>query len=316
MKKYVLRRLLVAIPTFLGTTLIVFVMSQLAPGGPMDQLTAGVEMTQEAYDALKASLGLDRPIIIQYLSWLSGFFHGDLGVSYRTNLSVMATISQRIGPTLLLTLTSMVISLLIAVPLGILIARHPYGKLDYLANGFSFLGQAVPNFLFSLVLMYLFGVYLNWLPITGMNSPDSTSLADTLRHIILPCSVLCWRQIAAYMRYTRSSMLEVFNLDYVKTARAKGISERRVILRHVFRNAVIPVITAVGMRVPALIGGTVVVEQIFGWPGVGSLMIDSISYRDYPVIMGITCMIAAVVLITNLVMDLIYAALDPRISYS
>lgn len=195
-------------------------------------------------------------------------------------------------------------------------SRKPYGKLDYFGSGFAFLGQAVPTFFSSLILIYLFAVKLKILPISGMiDANGKVTFIGTVKHLVMPVFVLSWLLTANLLRYTRASMLEVFNEEYVKTARSKGITESRVMIKHVLRNGLIPIVTAIGLQVPFLFGGACVVEKIFTWPGIGSLLVNSITTRDYPVIMGITCMIAIVVLVTNLVLDIIYAALDPRIAF-
>lgn len=316
MFKYIIKRLLISIPVFLGITLCVFIMSSLAPGSPADRLAAETGLTQLEYDALEKSLGLDKPILVRYVIWLKDFVRGDLGNSYDTGKSVSKTIGNRLGPTLLLTGTSLLIAILVAVPLGVLMSRKPYGKLDYFGSGFSFLGQAVPTFFSSLILIYLFAVKLKILPISGMiDANGKVTFIGTVKHLVMPVFVLSWLLTANLLRYTRASMLEVFNEEYVKTARSKGITESRVMIKHVLRNGLIPIVTAIGLQVPFLFGGACVVEKIFTWPGIGSLLVNSITTRDYPVIMGITCMIAIVVLVTNLVLDIIYAALDPRIAF-
>ncbi|MDO4543485.1 MAG: ABC transporter permease [Clostridia bacterium] len=315
MLKYIIKRVLISILVFVGITFLVFVMAHFAPGGPLDLLTADANLSPEAYEALEKSLGLDRPIVVQYADWLGDFIKGDWGVSYRFNSAVSDLIIPRIGPTLLLMGTSLGLALLIAIPLGILVSIKPYGALDYLSNAFAFLGQAVPTFFYSLVLIYLFSVRLGWLPMLGMNTTGETGAWDTIKHMIMPVMVLSWHQMASFIRYTRASMLESRNAEHVKTARSKGLSPSRVQIKHIFRNALIPIVTQIGLQVPLLIGGAVVVEQIFSWPGIGSLLINSILYRDYTVIMGITCLIAVAVLGTNLLLDIIYAKLDPRISY-
>lgn len=316
MFKHIVKRFLISIPVFIGITFCVFIMSNLAPGSPADRLAAEVGLTQTEYEALEASLGLDKPLLVRYGIWFMDLLHGDLGDSYDSGKSVSSVIGSRLGPTLLLTGTSLLLAILISIPLGLLMARNPYGKVDYFGNIFAFLGQAVPTFFSSLILIYFFAVKLRWLPISGMiDTTGKVTLGGTIKHMIMPVAVLTWLMTANLVRYTRSAMLEVFNEEHVKTARAKGITERRVLIAHVLRNGLIPVVTAIGLQVPFLFGGACVVERIFTWPGIGSLLVNSITTRDYPVIMGITCMIAIVVLATNLLLDVIYAVLDPRISY-
>jgi len=316
MAKYILKRILISIPVFIVITLLVYTMSNLAPGGPVDKLTEGANLTQEAYEALKASLGFDKPVIARYWDWLSGFFRGDLGKSYRNGAAVGALIGERVGPTLLLTITSLVIAMLIAIPLGAASAKKRYHAVDYFSSGFAFLGQSMPSFFFCLLLIYVFSVKIPLLPMNGMHTTGTKNVWDLMGHMIMPVTALSLQLVAPLIRYTRGSMLEVMNEEYVKTARSKGITERRVQLRHVFRNAFIPIVTAIGMLVPFLLGGAVVVEQIFSWPGMGSLLMTAIANRDYPIIMGVTCLIAIAVLATNILLDIIYAWLDPRISYN
>lgn len=316
MAKYIIKRILISIPVFIVITLLVFMMSNLAPGGPLDKLTDGANLSADAFAALKASLGFDKPIIVRYWIWLCAFIQGDFGVSYMNGASVGKQLAERIGPTLLLTLTSLALALLIAIPLGSAAARKRYHTVDYASSGFAFLGQSMPSFLFCLLLIYLLSVKLPILPMNGMHTTGTRTAWDLIKHMIMPVMALSFQLIAPLIRYTRGSMLEVLNEEYVKTARSKGITERQVMFRHVFRNAFIPIITEIGMLVPFLLGGAVVVEQIFSWPGMGSLLMTAISNRDYPVIMGVTCLIAIAVLVTNIMLDIIYALLDPRIRYS
>ncbi len=315
MLKYITKRLLVSIVVLIGITFLIFMLSNLAPGGPLDLLTSEANLSKEAYEELKHSLGLDKPAIVRYVLWLSDFLKGDWGTSYKYGTKVSLLISQRIGPTLLLMGCSLGVAILIGVPLGILVAGKPYGTLDYTSNAFAFMGQAIPTFFYSLILMFLFSIKLKWLPLMGMHTNGVQTVGDTIKHLIMPVMVLSWHYTATFIRHTRSAMLEVKNSEHVKTAKSKGLSHSAIVIKHEFRNALIPVVTQIGLQVPLLIGGSVVVEQIFSWPGIGSLLVTSIENRDYPVIMGVSCMVAIAVLITNLVLDILYARLDPRISY-
>lgn len=239
---------------------------------------------------------------------------GDLGYSYRTSNPVIRDISERVGPTLLLTLTVLVVAVIIGVTLGVLAACKPYSVWDTLASGLSFVGSSMPGFFIALVLIYIFAVKLGWLPTGGMyTSVSSTSFTDLVRHMILPTISMAMASAGNYIRQTRSAMLEVMGEEYIKMARAKGMRERVVLYSHALRNALLPIVTTIGMSVPGLVGGSIIIEQIFGWPGMGTLMTMSVTYRDYPVIMGIAMYITVAVLITNLLMDLLYAVLDPRI---
>lgn len=313
-KKYIIKRLLIAIPTFLGITILVYILSSFASGSPLDMLLQNPYITAEEIERKRIEFGLDQPVIIQYFNWLKMLFQGNLGFSYRANLPVLDMILERLGPTLLLTFTATIFSVLIAVPLGIMSAYKPYSLWDYASSGLSFIGSATPNFFAGMILIYLFAVQLKLLPIGGMyDSSGIRSFPILLKHLIMPALVLSLQQVGRLIRQTRGSMLEVLSEDYIRTARAKGLKERTVLIKHGMRTALIPVITELGMMIPFLIGGAVVTEQIFGWPGLGSLMVMSISARDYPVIMGITVLVAVAVLVGNILTDIIYSIIDPRI---
>ena len=316
MFKYVCKRLLYAIPVFLGITFAVYALINLAPGGPLAILASSGEMSLSDLEALKVSLGLDKPLIVRYFLWLGGLFQGDLGTSYRTSQEGGMMIAQRIRPSLLLTGTGILGAILIGIPLGILSAYKPNSAWDHLGSFVSFIGASFPSFFLSLLLIYALAVKLGAFPTSGMYaSGGGESLGDLLHHLALPAFVCGIQPIGNYIKQTRSSVMEVLNEEYIKTARSKGLTNTVVVIKHAFRNALIPVVTTVSLSIPFLVGGAVVVEQIFAWPGIGSLMITSIQSRDYPVIMGVTMLICGVVLAANLVLDLIYAALDPRIQF-
>ncbi|MCI8969865.1 MAG: ABC transporter permease [Oscillibacter sp.] len=314
MKKYIVKRLLIAIPTFIGITILVYLLSSLAEGSPLDMLLSNPYITAEEIARKRVEYGLDKNVFVQYFNWLKQLLQGNMGYSYRTNLPVLGMILERLGPTLVLTFSATIFSVLVAVPLGIMSAYKPYSGWDYISSGLSFVGSATPNFFAGLLLIYLFSVRLKLLPIGGMyDTSGIRTLPMLLKHLILPAMVLSIQQVGRLIRQTRGSMLEVLSEDYVRTARAKGLRENKVLVRHALRNALIPVVTELGMMIPFLIGGAVVTEQIFGWPGLGSLMVMSITARDYPAIMGITVFVAVAVLLGNLLTDLIYSVLDPRI---
>lgn len=313
MGKYVLKRLLVAIPTFFGITILVFIISCLAPGSPLELLLADPMATEADRAVLEHQMGLDDPIVVQYFRWLGNMLRGNLGTSYRTNLPVSQMVLERLGPTLLLTVISTVIAILIAVPLGIMSAYKPYSAWDYISSGLSFVGASTPTFFTGLILIYVFSVKLGILPMGGMYDSGTRSILSLMKHLILPASVLAIFNIGSILRQTRGSMLEVFQEDFIRTARAKGLKERIVIIKHGLRNALIPVVTVLSTMIPFLFGGAVVAEQVFGWPGLGNLMVQSINARDYPAIMGITVVIAVAVLIGNVVVDIVYGFLDPKI---
>lgn len=279
-------------------------------------LMADPMATKEDMEALRAQLGLDQPVIVQYMRWLQSLLQGNLGTSYRTNLPVMGMVLERLGPTLILTLTSTVFSVLIAVPLGIMSAYKPYSPWDYISSGLSFVGASTPTFFTGLVMIYAFAVKMQILPMGGMYDSGVETVASMARHIVLPGLTLTVFNVGSLLRQTRGSMMEVFTEDYIRTARAKGLKELRVVISHGLRNSLIPVVTVLSTMIPFLFGGAVVAEQVFSWPGLGSLMVQSINSRDYPTIMGITVVIAAAVLMGNIITDIAYSLLDPKIRES
>lgn len=313
MRKFLLKRFLILIPVFFGVTFLVFLLSNLAPGSPVDAMITP-DMNEAQIQDLTLRMGLDQPIAVQYAKWLGRMVRGDFGYSYRTKTAVTGVIGERIGPTLVLTGTVLILSIVLGVVLGVIAAYKPYTFWDYLASGISFVGSGVPSFFLALVLIYFFSVKLHLLPTGGMYTNAATeSLADLARHMVLPVIVLTLSISGGYIRQSRSAMLEVLGEEYVKMARARGIKERVVLLRHALRNAMLPIVTAIAMSIPFLVGGSVITEQVFGWPGMGSLMVISISNRDYPVIMGITVYITIAVLAVNVIVDILYALLDPKI---
>lgn len=314
--RYVLRRVIQALPTFLGITLLTYLVMSLAPGSPLDAMLVDPRIPQEEIERMRASLGLDQPVLIQYFRWLLLLLQGNLGYSFSTQRPVMTMIMERLPATAGLSCAALVLSLAVAIPLGIRAASKEGTVHDFVTGGVSLFMMATPNFFMGLILIYLLAIVLKILPSGGMYSSSSVhTLPDLLRHMIMPCLVLSFQQIGGLVRHMRSGMLEVFSEDYVRTARAKGLLPRTVVVRHCLKNALIPIVTVVGMSIPSFVGGAVITEQIFGWPGVGSLMVTAINARDYPVIMGITVFIAAAVLLANLLTDLAYGLLDPRISY-
>ena len=316
MSNYILRRIGLAIVTFFGITVLVFMISSMASGSPLELLLSNQNISPAEVERQRIKLGLDQPVYIQYFSWLKNFLQGNLGESYRTGQPVMKMIMDGLGPTLLLTLSAVIVACLISLPLGIQSARFQNKGWDNSSSVFSFLATSTPSFFLALIFLYLFAVKLKWLPIGGMyDSGNPETPASLLRHLLMPAVVLGMQMVGSLIQYTRSSMLEVMREDYVRTARSKGLRERVVIIKHVLRNSLIPVVTYLGMEIPLLIGGAVVTEQVFSWPGIGNLMIKSIDSRDYPVVMGITVLVAVAVLIFNILTDLIYGVLDPRIRY-
>lgn len=313
---FIFKRILSAIPTFLGITVLVYILASLTPSSPLEILFNDPLASPEEMARKSRELGLDQPVIIQYFNWLLQLLSGNMGTSIRTNLPVMEMIEQRLLPTLTLTGSAMLITLLISLPLGIMAAYKPYSRWDYVSSGLSFIGAAMPNFFAGLLLIYLFCVEIRIFPTSGMyDTSGDRTVSMFLHHLILPAFVLAIQMIGGLIRQCRGSMLEVLQDDYIRTARAKGLEEKEVLIHHALRNAWIPIVSWFSTQIPFLIGGAVVTEQIFGWPGLGSLMVQSINARDYPVIMGVSVVIAIVVLVGNLLVDLIYGMLDPRITY-
>ena len=314
MWKYILKKVLLAIPVLLGITIIDYAIMSLA-GSPLEMM-AGPRVT-EAGIALKAEqLGLDKPAWLQYLNWLGELLRGNLGTSFKSFRPVSETIGQHIGPTLLLMGTSLVVGLLIAAPAGIYSAIHRYKKRDYAVVTASFFGSSVPGFFLAMMLVYLFTVRLGWLPSSGMTTAGTGGgFLDVAQHMVMPVIVLAVSVAGGNIRYIRSSVLEILEMDYLRTATSKGIGRRLVMNKHALRNALLPIVTVVGMQIPTLFGGAVIVEQIFSWPGLGLITMNAITGRDYPVIMGVCLLSAVVVLASNLLTDIVYALVDPTIKY-
>ena len=314
MLKYILKKILLAIPVLLGITIIDFLLMNLA-GSPIDMMT-GPKVTESMKALRAAAWGLDQPIWKQYLGWLAEILQGNLGYSYKTYQPVAEMIGSHIGPTLLLMGSSLVLGLLIAIPAGIYSAVHRYQKRDYAMVTTSFVFSSVPSFFMALLLIYLFTVRLGWLPSSGMTTPGlDGSVTDILRHMVMPVIVLAEGVAGSNIRYIRSAVLEILEMDYLRTARAKGIGRFRVINKHALRNALLPIVTVIGMQIPTLFGGAVIVEQVFSWPGLGLITMSAILGRDYPVIMGVCLLSAVVVLLANLLTDIVYALVDPTIKY-
>ena len=317
MKKYILKRLLIAIPTFLGITLLVFALCYNASGSPLVLLLSDPNISEVEVARRAEELGLNEPFHIQYISWMKNFLGGNLGYSYRTGGAVMDMLMEALWPTVLLTLSAVLVACLISFPLGVQSARHQNGIWDTISSVFSFLSTSTPSFFLGLVFLSIFSVQMGLLPIGGMyDTGKAETLSSMLRHLFMPACVLGSTMVGSLIQYIRSSMLEVMREDYVRTARSKGLKERIVVTKHILRNSLIPVVTYLGMEIPLLMGGAVVTEQVFSWPGLGNLMLKSISSRDYPVIMGVTIITAVAVLVFNLLTDLIYGVLDPRIRHN
>lgn len=305
-----------SIPILFGITILSFAIMKAAPGDPVS-LMVDPSIKQADREKFIEKYGLNEPEHIQYMKWLGNMMQGDFGTSIvRKGTPVIDLILARLPNTLLLMLVSTILALLISIPLGVLSARRPYSKLDYGITFTSFIGLAVPNFWFGLILIMVLSVNLGWFPTGGVMTLNSGfSLWDRIHHLILPAFVLATADMAGLTRYTRSSMLDVLRQDFIRTARAKGFKENRVVYKHGLRNGLLPVVTIFGLMIPSFIGGAVVTEQIFSWPGLGKLFIDSAFQRDYPVIMSMTVISAVLVVIGNLIADILYAIIDPRIEY-
>ena len=316
MSAFLLRRFAQAVLLLFIVSMIGFVILHLAPGGPLSQFAAGGEMAQQDLDRIAEQLGLNRPLPIQYAEWLWRMLAGDWGSSYRDGQPVLHVIASHIGATLELMLTSTLLAMLLGAWIGILGAIRRYSLFDSLATIGAMIALSIPTFWFGLVVIYVFSVGLGWLPAGNRYTIGDGSLLNQVHHLIGPVMVLALVSTAVWSRYMRSSMLEVVNQDYVRTARAKGLPERSILIRHALRNALLPMITITGLHVPTLLSGALVTETIFTWPGMGRLFLDSISYRDYPVVMGILMFTAVLVLLGSLVADLLYGIADPRISRS
>ena len=312
MLAYLARRTLTLLPILLLMSIIVFALIRMVPGDPIDVMYGGEGMDAIRRAALSHELGLDQPVVVQYGKWLWRAVQGDLGNSYRAGMPVLQLIGQRLPATLFLSFAALFLSLLIALPLGLLAAVKRNSGADMAAMIFAILGISLPNFWSGILLVLVFAIWLGWLPSIGYVSPFE-DFFQSLRHLILPAIALGWALSGTTTRLARSSMLEELGKDYVRTARGKGLAERTVLLTHTLRNALIPTVTMIGLQLGFLIGGTVVVETVFAWPGVGLLVVDSIFARDYPVVQGIVLVIAVVVVLVNLLVDVIYTVLDPRI---
>ena len=314
MWKYVAKKILLALPVLLGITLIDYLIMCLA-GSPLDMMISP-RATQEAVAMKAQQLGLDQPVLVQYLSWLGQLFQGNLGYSYKSYQPVAEMIGSQMAPTLLLMGVSLVLGLLIAVPAGIYSAIHRYQKRDFAVVTASFFGSSIPGFFLALILIYVFNVRLGWLPSSGMFTPGTGGdFWDVVRHLIMPAVVLTVSVAGSNIRYIRSAMLEILEMDYLRTAKAKGIGRFLVINKHALRNALLPIVTVIGMQIPTLFGGAVIIEQIFSWPGLGLVTMNAITGRDYPVIMGVCLLSAVVVQVSNLLTDIVYALVDPTIKY-
>jgi peptide/nickel transport system permease protein len=317
-RQYLIRRLLLVIPAMLGISVVLYTVLALAPGDPFGELASNPAVPPEVAAALRAKFGLDDPVWLRYARWFAAMLHGDWGFSFVSRMDVDRLILQRLPTTLAVIGAAQLIAILVAVPVGVLAGTRPYSIFDQIANTLAFVGFSLPTFFTGLLLILVFSIQLDWLPFVyraDLNSTGWRFYWDHIRQSIMPVTVLGLFQGASLVRYVRSSVLEVRRLDYVTTARSKGIGERKVIVKHVVRNALIPVVTLVMLQMPVVFGGAIVTEQIFRVPGIGSLLISSMLSNDTPVVMAVTFVFSCLVVLCNLIADILYAWLDPRISF-
>jgi peptide/nickel transport system permease protein len=315
---YILRRLLIAVPSLLGISVVLFTVLALAPGDPFEELATNPNVPAEVRMALRAKFGLDDPVWQRYAHWFVSMLRGDWGFSFVSRIDVEQLILQRLPTTIVVIGLSQVLAILVALPVGIIAAVKPYSWFDRIASTLAFVGFSLPTFFTGVIFILFFSIYLGWLPFVYRSDIAATGWLwwwEQFKQSIMPIAVLGLFQAASMMRYVRSAVLDVIRLEYVNTARSKGLSERVVVLKHVVRNALIPVVTLVALQMPAVFGGAIVTEQIFRIPGIGSLLIDAILRNDTPVIMAVTFVFACLVIAFNLIADLLYGWLDPRISY-
>ncbi|MDS9470680.1 ABC transporter permease [Sporosarcina pasteurii] len=320
MIQYIIRRILVFIPMLIALSMIVFGLAKAAPGDPFTGKILDPNINPEVYEQQREALGLNKSIPEQYLMWASRVSRGDFGESITYNgRSVQSLIKERIVNTVYLGLFALIITLVVAIPIGIYSAKKPYSLLDYAGTTFGFAGLAIPNFFFGLVVIYFLSIKLGWFPAQGtLSSTDLSGFAefkDRIHHMFLPGITLGLASTAAYMRYMRSEVLDVLSSDYIRTAKAKGMSERNVLYKHTLRNALIPIITLMGFEFGAILSGAIITEQVFNFPGLGTLFIGSITNRDYPIVMAIALLLGVAILVGNLLADIFYSIVDPRIRY-
>lgn len=316
MTAYIVRRVVQMIPLLFGISLVLFAVIQAAPGGPeAAMLQSGRFIDPAVIEAYRQRLGVDRPVPVQYVRWLGGAVRGDLGISFSTSRPVTEMILERLPATVELMGASFLLAAILAFALGILSAVRQYSWWDHLGTGVSFLGIAMPVFWLALILQLVFSVRLGWLPVSGRDVTGASSVGGHLAHLVLPAFVLSFRYTAGWSRYLRSSLLGALRADYVRTARAKGLPETTVVGVHALRNALIPVVSIMALNLAGLFSGAVITETVFAWPGIGQLFVNAMYARDYPLLMGILLLGSVMVVVFNLVADIVYGVLDPRIRY-
>lgn len=317
MFRYILRRVLISIPTLFGISIIIFVLANLMPGDAMLAMLADdTTLSREVLEEQRARVGLDDPLPVRYVRWMGNVLQGNLGYSFVSSTRVGEAIMTRIPPTVELMGAALLFALVVGITLGVISALKQYSALDYVLTIFSFAGLSLPVFFVGMLFIYFFALRLDWLPPSGMRTAgEPYNLRDNLEHLLLPALAIGLLRTVTFMRYTRSSMLEVMSSDYLMTARAKGLRPRTIITVHAMRNAMIPIVTVLGLSLPTLLAGAVYVETIFQWPGMGLLFIRAVTQRDHPMIMGIALVSSVAVLVSNLLIDITYAFIDPRIRY-
>jgi peptide/nickel transport system permease protein len=323
MTRYIIRRILQAIPLLLLISFIVFMLMQMIPGGPLAAYENNPNITSQDLERLRIELGLDVPKHLQYLNWLAALLHGDWGTSLITGRSALVEIGERLPNTLYLSLTAFTIALLISIPIGVVSAVRQYSWFDHCTTTLAFIGHSIPVFWFGLILIMVFNVALKnpatggpLLPGGGMYTIGvPPTLEDRLSHLIMPAGVLAFFNLATHVRYMRAGMLDVLHQDYVRTAHAKGLSHHAVLIKHAFKNAILPLVTIIGLELPGLVSGALITETIFSWPGMGRLFFNSIERADYAVMMGVLMLSATLIIAFGLLTDIVYAFLDPRIRF-
>jgi peptide/nickel transport system permease protein len=310
-----LRRLIGTLPILLPISLLLFCIVHLAPGGPLEVYADNPSVTPEALEQIRIAYGLDRPLPVQYLLWLKSMMAGDWGYSIRTGRPVMVEIAERLPATLLLGGSAMALSLLLALPIGVLTAALRRSTIDHLLTFLSFSGLSIPVFWLALMLQLLFSITLGWLPAAGFETIGDSGPLDRLAHLAMPAVVLSFATVASWSRYLRSSIVEVLKQDYIRTAFAKGHNFAGVLIHHALRNALIPVVTIISLELASVISGAVITETVFAWPGIGRLFVESMEGRDYPVLMGLMMLGSVSLVLANLLADIVYAVIDPRIRY-
>jgi peptide/nickel transport system permease protein len=311
MANFLLRRLFTTLLVMLGVSFVVFMIIHLVPGDPV-RIMLGLQADQAKIEKIRRQMGFDRPLLVQYGDWLWSALHGDLGQSFITGQSVTKAVAQRFPATLSLAAAALTIALIIALPAGTISALNVGSPLDYAAMFFSQVGVSIPDFWLGILLMLIFALALGWLPPSGYTSPTE-DFGDWLQHLILPSMTVGLITASILTRFVRSAVLEVLHQNHVRTARAKGLAEQNIIIRHVLKNAAIPIVTIVGMQMASLLGGIIIVEVIFAWPGLGRLALDAVVRRDYPMVQGAVLIVALFFAVVNVIVDLLYAYLDPRV---